>query len=250
MLIAIALPIYAQVAPLAFEVATVKPTAYDGGVDGGCHGTDSHYTSEELATAPPLGRCVIRSGRLSHLVFTAYSLRSMQFFKSNPDWVAMGDERFDVEAKAEDPAHTTEAQLLEMLQNLLTDRFQMKFHRETKEVAGFALVVAKNGPKFRENTDPAAETRESGTFKAQPASFKFQKYSMRGFAELLSRIGRGPVSDETGLKGAYDFKLTWDDANGPSLFTALSEQLGLKLESRKLPVSIFVVDSARRPAQN
>ena len=69
-------------------------------------------------------------------------------------------------------------------------------------------------------------------------------------AQFLSTFGPGPVKDETGLPGEYDFKLNWDETNGPSLFTALQEQLGLRLESRKVPVSFFVIESAQRPKEN
>src|SRR5579871_3868072 len=130
-----------------FEVASVRPSSVDSrsGVNGGCHGIDTVYRTNEAASAPPLGRCVIHDARLSHLIAQAYELPGMNMLKSEkaPDWVALGGERFDVDAKAEDPSHTTEAQLLVMLQNLLVERFQMKFHREEKEIQGFALVLSK-----------------------------------------------------------------------------------------------------------
>jgi len=68
--------------------------------------------------------------------------------------------------------------------------------------------------------------------------------------DALSRFSPGPVVDETGLKGTYDFKLSWDEANGPSLFTAVQEQLGLRLNPRKVPVSFFIFESAQRPTGN
>ncbi len=237
--------------PLAFEVASVKPsTSGSNGFSGGCHGIDSKYGASRADAAPPLGRCVIRDARLSHLVFMAFELPSMQALKSGPDWVAIGAERFDVEAKAEDPAKTTEDQLLKMLQTLLADRFKMKFHRETREVQGFALIVAKNGPKLQEDKDETVESRLTGSMKANPPTVNARRYSMPMLADLLSQVGQGPVADETGLKSFYDFKLTWDDANGPSIFTALTEQLGLKFESRKVPLSMFVIDAAQRPTAN
>jgi uncharacterized protein (TIGR03435 family) len=237
--------------PLTFEVASVKPSGSgSNGYSGGCHGIDSKYGPSRVDAAPPLGRCVIHDARLSHLVFMAFGLPSMQALKSGSDWVAIGAERFDVEAKAEDPAKTTEDQLLQMLQALLVDRFKMKFHRETKEAQGFALVVAKNRPKLQEDKDETVESRLTGSTKANPPMVNARRYSMAMLADLLSQVGQGPVADETGLKSFYDFKLTWDDANGPSIFTALTEQLGLKFESRKVPLSIFVVDAAQRPTQN
>jgi Protein of unknown function (DUF3738) len=98
-------------APLKFEVASVKKsTSGYNGIRGGCHGIDSKYSAAELAAAPPLGRCVITDGRLSHLIGIAYGV-SMAMIQNAPDWVIAGDERFNIEAKAEDPAKATEAQL-------------------------------------------------------------------------------------------------------------------------------------------
>jgi uncharacterized protein (TIGR03435 family) len=238
--------------PLNFEVASVKKsTSGRNGVQGGCHGIDSKYGAAELAAAPPLGRCVITDGRLSHLIGMAYGV-SMAMIQNAPDWVIAGADRFNVEAKAEDPAHTTEAQLHEMLQALLAERFQLKFHRENRDMAGFAIVIGKNGPRLRE-----AKGDEVGLFgnggkprPGEPISLKLRGFSMPQLAALLSQIGPGPMADKTGLTGEYDFDLTWDESSGPSLFTALQEQLGLKLEPRKVPVMFFVFDSAERPGDN
>lgn len=248
----------AVAAPLSFEVASVKPSGYgNNGVNGGCHGIDSVYGPSQAASAPPLGRCVIHDARLSHLIGLAYGLGSMGLIKSDkgPDWVAMGTERFDVEAKAEDPTKATEAQLLQMLQSLLIERFKLKFHREDKDMQGFALVVAKNGPKLEKAKDDEIESRLSGSLKVregEPITLHGRKCSMQMLANLLSQGGspNGPVVDETGLPGAYNFKLTWNDTAGPSIFTAVTEQLGLRLEAQKVPVSFFVIESAQRPTAN
>src|SRR5580704_14269327 len=209
----------ATAAPPTFEVASVKPGGpSNNGFTGGCHGIDSVYGPSREAAAPPLGRCVIHDARLSHLIYIAFSLQSMAILKSEkgPDWVAMGAERFDVEAKAEDPSKTTEAQLHQMLQALLVERFKLKFHREEKDMQGFALVVAKNGPKLEKAKDDEVESRLSGSLKVregEPVSLNARKYSMEALADLLSQGGapNGPVVDKTGLPGAYNFKLTWND---------------------------------------
>ncbi len=136
-------------AALSFEVASVKQAANGpNGVRGGCHGNNSVYSPTQQAEAPPLGRCVITDARLGHLIGIAYGI-TMLNLKTGPDWIQRGDLRFNVEAKAEDPSNTSEQQLLSMLQNLLVKRFQLKFHYETGEAAGFALTVAKNGPKLK-----------------------------------------------------------------------------------------------------
>src|SRR5689334_9635219 len=112
-------------ADLTFEVASVKPSVEGRGVRGGCHGIDSTFGPDSQAP-PPLGRCVITDARLSHLINIAYGVSP----RGGPSWVFEGDVRFNIEAKAEDPAKTTEHQLLQMLQALLVERFQLKFHIE------------------------------------------------------------------------------------------------------------------------
>lgn len=241
---------FAPAQPLKFEVASVRVGDGDGGVRGGCHGIDSKYNPNEAAMAPPLGRCVITDGRLGHIINMAWDLRQMQLIKGGPDWALTGFDRYTIQAKAEDPTKATEAQLLEMLQTLLVERFQLKFHRETAEKAGFALVVGKNGPKLK------AAKSEEGTISfgaqlkpspGQPVDLTVRKYSMATLANLLSQIGPAQVVDKTGLTGEYDFRLSWDETNGPALSTALQEQLGLRLEPQKVPISIFVIDSAEKP---
>ena len=243
-------------APVTFEVASVKPAPPGpNGVHGGCHGIDSVYTPGQTAAAPPLGRCVIGDARLSHLVNIAWQMQMMQLIKSGPDWIAGGDERFNVEAKAENPTKVTEKQLLAMLQALLVDRFQMKFHREPAELPGFALTIAKNGPKLHESTDQDQGFNfgrgQGKPVPGQPTTFNARRFSMQRLVDLLSTFGgRGPGIDKTGLQGVYDFTLMYDDDAGPTLDVALREQLGLRLEPQKVPVAYFVIDSAQRPSAN
>jgi uncharacterized protein (TIGR03435 family) len=238
--------------PPAFEVASIKPSGAVGGVRGGCHGIDSRYNSSQETAAPSLGRCVIRNARLSHLIARAWQLHDMNVVQSKADWIARGNERFDIEAKAEDPRTTTEDQLRRMLQTLLVDRFQLKFHRETVEKSGFALVIAKTGSKLRQSTGGGVEIRTAAleSLGARPAVLDVRNYSMARLTGLLSVVGFGPVVDKTGLNGTYDFKLSWNDRTGPSLFTAIQEQLGLRLEHLRVSVSTFVVDSAQKPEEN
>jgi uncharacterized protein (TIGR03435 family) len=240
----------AQAQP-TFEVASVKRGPGDSGVIGSCHGTDSRYAPNEAASAPPLGRCVIRNGRLGHLLFIAYHLRSMSYVKGGPDWVKSGDDRFNIEAKVEDPSRVTEAELYTMLQALLIERFNVEFHRESKPMPGYALVVARNGPKLQDakGSDVFASWGPSKPNPGQPNSLTARKYSIAGLADMLSMFG-DPVIDKTGLNGAYDFTLSWNDTDGPSLFSALQDQLGLKLEPQKVPVSFFIVESAQKPTEN
>jgi len=241
-----------QPAALSFEVASVKRSIPEaGGVTGGCRGVDSVYTPGE--EPPPLGRCVISNARLSHLVSIAWAIPGMQLIKSGPEWIAMGAERFDVVGKAESPK-VTERQLLTMLQNMIIDRFQMKFHREDVEQRGFALTVDKGGSKLRETTSQDTEIFMGPGGKpqpGQPAHIRMQRYSMADLIRFLSTFGgHGAGVDRTGLTGLYDFTLSWDDDAGPVLAVALREQLGLQMESTKVQNSYFVIDSARRPSEN
>lgn len=232
----------------AFEVASVKPAKDPAGVRGGCHGIDSAYPASQIASAPPLGRCVISDARLGHLIQIAYQMQ----YKGGPDWIRYGDDRFNVDAKVEDPTKASEAQLLEMLQALLEERFRLKLHRETSEVQGFALVVAKNGPKMRESKDDEMHVSFGAARKPMPnmpVNFTARKFSTANLAAFLGGFGR-PVIDKTGLTADYDFTLAWDEANGPSLTTALQEQLGLRFESEKVPVTLLIVESAQKPTGN
>jgi uncharacterized protein (TIGR03435 family) len=138
-----------------------------------------------------------------------------------------------------------------MLQTLLAERFKLAVHRETKMLPVYELVTAKSGSKLRQ-----AETREGSSISSGGGKMTVRHVSMPGFATALSRhIGR-PVFDKTGIDGAFDFTLEYapdgaDSAGRPSIFTALQEQLGLRLEAAKGPVEILVIDRANKvPTDN
>ena len=239
---------------LRFEVASIKPADRfsSQGVRGACHGIDSVYTPGQQDQMPPLGRCVISDGRLSHMVGIAWNI-TMPMLKTGPDWIQRGDERFNLEAKAENPTKTTEKQLLQMLQALLIERFQMKFHLEPVQLSGFGLTIAKGGPKLQESK--SQDTKVSFGPGGKPGRgagvFSARRYSMHEFVGMLSLFGdRGPGVDRTDLTGLYDFTLTWDNEAGPTMETALREQLGLRMQSEKVSTSYFVIDSARHPSEN
>jgi uncharacterized protein (TIGR03435 family) len=250
----------AALEPLKFEVASVKiATSGGNGVSGGCRGIDSAYSAEEQKRGgmPPLGRCVITDARLSHLIGIAYGV-SMQTLDTGADWIQRGDLRFDVQAKAENPATTTRQQLLTMLQNLLVERFQIKFHYVTKEESGFALVVAKNGQKLHTSTSEDEKLTffgPNGEELPKPmgaaVKVKAQKCSVSALKDLVAFAGNmGPGVDRTGLTGVYDFSLSWNEEDGPSLASALRDQLGLQVRPEKVPVARFVLDSAQKPTAN
>jgi len=239
-------------APVEFEVASVKVSKNGMGVSGGCRGVDSKYTPGEVAAAPPLGRCVISAGRLSHLIGIAWQLNSMGLIQGGPDWVMRGFDRFNTEAKADDPGKTTESQLRAMLQALLVERFQLKFHREIVERPGFALTVGKSGMHLKPAKGADMVTDFGDQFKpmpGRPATLTARRYSMAQLAQMISFVRQQPVVDRTGMDGFFDFTLNWDEDQGP-IQTAVQEQLGLKLEPAKVPVELFVINSAQKPSAN
>jgi uncharacterized protein (TIGR03435 family) len=176
----------------------------------------------------------------------AYELEPYRIF-GGPDWLT--SERYDITAKA--AAAESRAQLMRMLQALLEERFQLKLHREIREMPVYALVVAKNGPKLHA-AKVEGETEIGG---ADGHRFSGKGVTMKMFAGALSRSQPWdrPILDMTGLTGAFDISLDFarddgaapaDSAAGPSIFAALQEQLGLKLEPRKSPMEVLVIDSA------
>ena len=190
-----------------------------------------------------------------------------------PGWVTT--EGFDIEGNSEKPV--TQEELGMMLKAVLIDRFKCTFHRDMKEVSGFTLVVAPRGSKLQKASDQTAQStrernvaftlidertqRQTGPAALSPrmnALLTSQKASLSTFAEYVSRFWTGPVVDRTGLEGFYSFSLKWQpDAKlgseeiprtGPSLTTAIEEQLGLKLVAGKVPVEYLVIDHIERPA--
>lgn len=212
----------------------------------------------------------------SDLVSRAFELQGYEL--SAPDW--MQSLRFDMSAKI--PEGTTGKQFQLMLQNFLAERFKFSYHREKKEVPGYSLVVAKNGPKFKESVPssppedpdqpapkPTPIKRGEDGYPVLPAGRESTMAVTYGYAsqrfagETMENLAMGlgfqlhaPVADSTGLKEKYDFSLRWvmdrmpDDA-GPNLLRAVQEQLGLKLEPRKTPIDVLVVDHFEKaPTEN
>ncbi len=239
----------------AFDVATIKP---------------NKSGSRGVTISPrPGGRFVARNSSLESLIAFAYQIDNFQF-SGAPDW--LDSERYDIEAKASEDL--TSASMRPMLQALLEDRLQLKFHHETKEEAVYALLVGKTG-KLQ---DAGACSTPPGTTPPPPkpgglpppgcgslATLRgriiAQKVPIGRLVAALASLTERMVFDETNLTGKYDIDLryapdmdtpgqTQADPNSPSLFTALQEQLGLKLESKKGPVEIFVIDHVERPSEN
>lgn len=190
---------------------------------------------------------------LNEMIQWAYELQTYQIAESN----MLGERRYDVRAKSGGPV--TVAQMRVMLQGLLATRFRLASHREPKKTSVFELVVAKGGPRLPPNKAdqlPVPYARENLP-RVVDGGFLFTNVSMMEFAEQLSQlrpIGQ-PVLDRTGIQGVYDINLKSAasailQADGPSLFTLIQEQLGLKLVSAKDAIPILIVDHAEAPSGN
>jgi bla regulator protein blaR1 len=208
---------------------------------------------------------------LQRLIAFAYDVELFQV-SGGPGWSE--SERYDITAKKErDPRLAKPSDDRYRVRALIADRFNVTIHRESKELPIFALVIGKNGSKLQLAKPPVGSSGVSGRGASGRTQWIFTDAPVSLLVhELSQRLGR-PVVDRTGLSGHYDFKLEWisdqsppvlqsrdsatavpsapgADSSGPSLFTALQEQLGLKLESEKGPVEIIVIDRAKEPSEN
>jgi uncharacterized protein (TIGR03435 family) len=231
-----------------YEVATIKLNESDKGSRG---------LQEDKAQA------VFTSIPLKRLIQWAYKVYPFQV--SGPGWLE--DVHFDISAKYPPDLRDEERPL--MLRTLLEDRLKLVIHRESREMQGYSLVIAKGGFKLK-TVEPGAPV--TGSLGSMSPSLNLQggfrrsilvakKASIASLADLMTRVRDGMVIDKTGLSGVYDFELRWnnDDNNPipsdgnsfPFLFTALQETLGLRLQAEKVPVEMIVVDHvARDPTEN
>ena len=225
-----------------FEVASVKPSRTEGS-----HGMDTQ----------PGGRLTAWNFSLKMLIQVAFGIYPEDYrLVGLPG--GLGAERYDIDAKTAGPhpQKIGNEELRPLLQTLLLDRFALKFHREAKEMSVYSLVVAKNGPRLVEHTGPVHSSDN-----ANPGSIIATKTTISILAKDISMLLARPVVDNTGIKGEFDFRLAWtpeqtapppmsDVDAGADLFSALQEQLGLRLESAKGPVEVIVVDHVERPSEN
>jgi uncharacterized protein (TIGR03435 family) len=220
----------------AFEAASIKrSTALENGTD--------------LDTTP--GTMTIRNFSLRSLVRVAYGVKEYQVV-GGPKW--MDSERYNINAKAAGPAKDRE--LMMMLRTLLGERFKVEVHQESKASQGYALLPAKGGLKIK----PVVGGGNSST-SSHGGSLTAKGVSMARLCDWLARRLNAPVMDATGIGGVFDFKLEWTPEEAPpgtpasagpdfSLMAALQEQIGVKLEGRKVPMELIVVDRAEKPSEN
>lgn len=212
----------------SFEVATIKPNDPVKNPGGGWG----------WSTTPSGLRAF---GTLHSFIKQAYEIADTQIV-GGPNWIDR--EAFEINAKAS--AAVSAKELWPMLQTLLADRFALAIHRETRQLPVYSLVVAKSGSRLQQG-DAA-----SPNFSAGAAFLRGTMDTAALAGHLTATLGR-TVIDNTGLNGAWKFSLTWapeDQTDGPSIFTAIQEQLGLKLESTKGPVQVLVIDHAELPSEN
>lgn len=188
---------------------------------------------------------------MRNLIMGSYSVKDYQI--SGPDWI--DSQGYDINATM--PPSTSPDEAMLMIQSLLVERLKLTVHRETRDLPVYALVVGKGGIKARE-----VEWEFAGISRS-PGHLTSASTRMEDLAVLLSRQLDRPVLDMTGIKGHFEVKLEWTpegaprregngpDPAGPSIFTAVQEQLGLKLEARKAPVEMIIVDHVERyPIEN
>jgi len=264
MLLAGAIAFGLEQSSLRFEVSSIKPNNSGATSSGGaCFGADKKHTRAIFDV--PLGHCTFHNVQVEYLIDAAYRAEvtpgaDHPVLVGLPAWAK--SERFDVETKAED-LNAPEAQLYEMVRALLSDRFHLEFHRVTNEVSGYRLIIAKGGHKL---ITPKPDMIVSSFGGRGPQGEAISRNAP--FEDLVSFLTHqldSPVDNGTELTGNYDFHLTFDPistghrfSNGlpaeipdrPSIFAALQEQLGLKLEKARLPVVSYVVDSIQRPTVN
>jgi uncharacterized protein (TIGR03435 family) len=215
-----------------FEVASVRP---------------SQSTAKNPSVRrDPGGGITAANITLKAVIALAYNVQDFQV-SGAPAWTAT--ERYDIIAKA--PSTAQKSDTWRMLQALLAERFQLIVRRETKDVPIYELVAAKDGPKFHESQRPPSEA--DGGFRMAKGQLKIYRASMRDLALLLSGAVGRQVVDRTGIQGKFDLELEWGSepsSDRPTIFTALPDQLGLKLEAAKGPVEIVTVERVERPTAN
>lgn len=234
----------------SFDVATIKPTAPDWKAGRFIRMQGAEY--------------VARNHTLKTLVAAAYNL-SPRAISGGPSWV--DSDHYDIFAKPPGSVRPNFDEQTNMLRKLLAERFNLTFHREPKELPVYALTIAKSGPKLKEGTVPP-EGQQPLVIVIGPSGvwLPARNATIGEFTSVMQRAALDrPVLDRTGLTGRYDFKLAWTptesqfggiaprespESTEPDLFTAIQQQLGLKLEATRGPVDVLVIEQAERPTDN
>jgi uncharacterized protein (TIGR03435 family) len=234
-----------------FEVATIKPM-------------DPDWKSGRYITMQGNNRFIEKAYTLKLLIAAAYDLNP-RTISGGPSWIESA--RYDIVAVTPGDVRPTRQEQMSMLRSLLTDRFKLTFHREPGEFSIYQLEIAKSGSKLKESATPDAPTTVGpAVVYPQRIVLPARNATMADFAFLLQRaILDRPVVDKTGLSARYDFDLEWApdetqfggdvpsasaEAPSPPLFSAVQQQLGLRLVPTRGLVDALVVDKAERPSAN
>ena len=227
----------------SFEVATIKPHDPNDPCQG-CQGIS--FGGD---------RMTVRNESVASLMMMAYSIHPRQIVNA-PDW--MFRKSYEIAATTDTPGDPNQRQEQELLQKLLADRFGLKFHHDKRELSVYAIQIAKGGPKLKPAADPNAGADQEGNGHGTEQTVIFTSNSIGDFLRNEQFFTDRPLVDQTGLTGRYDFTLryTYDETKStdpnapPGLFTAIQEQLGLKLQPTKALVDVFVIDHVERPSPN
>jgi uncharacterized protein (TIGR03435 family) len=207
--------------------------------------------AESNLDSAPGGRLTATNITVKELILLAFGVKDYQIERA-PGWV--DGERFDINAKASSAKPTSLEDEKSLVRELLAARFHLTTHRETKQMPVYLLVVAKTGPKLTPNNEGSGARTRKGC-----GHLAGTRLTMDVIATVLSRQFERDVLNRTALPGKYDFQLDWTPDSGPcpaaaealpSIFTALQQQLGLKLESAKGPVNFLIIDHVERPSEN
>jgi bla regulator protein blaR1 len=227
-----------------FEVASIRPTP------AGERSSSTHTNNGNVRT---------HNTSVARLIQLAYDVQDYQVI-GGPGWAQSEgydiNAKFDSDAEKDESAATRDRLLRARAKNLLAERFQLKLREDTKELPIYVIIAAKGGLRLK----PSEQSGQSMNTNRSNSAGKITATGAKldGLADVLGNILRRPVRNETGLDGRFDFELTWTsdegldavDAAGPSIFTALQEQAGLKLESKKGPVRMLVIEQLERPSEN
>ncbi len=224
-----------QSARKVFEAVTIKPNQLGGG-HSHSHSSDGRWNASMTTKS---------------LIESAYGIKPFQL-EGGPSW--LDESNYDFVATTGDAADLTTRTLQPYLQSLLADRFHLVYHRTQKEFPVYALMTVKTGPKL---TPAAGDETGEGTHSNGDKGvihMTGSNLTMGGFASFLASELDRPVIDRTGIPGRYNVKLDWSsgevDTTVPTVFSALQEQMGLRLEASKGPVEILVIDSVDKPSAN
>jgi uncharacterized protein (TIGR03435 family) len=231
----------AHTADPAFEVAVIKPA--DPNDHNQAFNLDGHRIS-------------IKDMTMTSLICFAYSIHKTQIVNA-PEW--FNEQPWNIDGVPDTEGAPDWHQYRRMLQKLLSMRFGLQLHHDKRELSVYAIAVAERGPKLEKSkSDPDALSEQSGHGIGSAQFMKFTNDTMIDFAQTMQLMVDRPVIDQTNLPGRYDFTLLWtpdalratEPGAPPGLFTAVQEQLGLKLGATHASTDVLVIDAATRPTQN